>query len=214
MTRTKKALSLILVATLATGCQSPRKASSASSAVDSLFYEPHGEFDDPGSSRIGDRGPGPGGGYSESIGSTFGKAEAAEVYRRLVALEANGEFKQFTCGDSTPHIRFDLTLVPEGEYQERLVTVGHTPDPKPMGADRCLMSGLHYLVSRSFAEVDTGPSMDYGYKNPTNGETYPPQEPGKRHSRWWPTCHCEMSRDDPEWVTNGPEETSVGAQAQ
>jgi hypothetical protein len=149
-----------------------------------------------------------------SIGSAFGKPEAAEVFRRLVALETNGEFKQFSCGDSVPHIAFDMTLMEEGELQERLVSFGYTPDIGHWGADQCLERGFTYVVARTFAQVDSGPSVDYGYKNPSTGEPYPPHDPGERHSRWWPTCHCEMSRQNQEWVTNGPEEKSLGALAQ
>lgn len=207
---------ILLGLSLISGCQSPREASRPSSrptAVDSLFYEPHGEFDDPGSLRIGDRGSRRGGGYSVSVGAGFGKPQAAEVYQRLIALEANGEFKRFSCGDSVPHIAFELTLHEEGELQERLVNFAYTPDIGYWGADQCLDRGFRYIVARTFAQVDSGPGVDYGYKNPSTGERYPPKDPGERHYRRWPTCHCEMSRDNQEWVTDGPEEKSVGATA-
>ena len=38
--------------------------------------------------------------------------------------------------------------------------------------------------SRTFAQVDSGPSEDYGYTNPSTGAKYPPKPPGERHSRW------------------------------
>ena len=217
MTRTRTVLSTILAISLATACQSRGETStpnaSSEDGPDSLFYEPKGEFDDPGSLRIGNRGPGPGGGFSVSVGEDFGKPEAAEVYRRLVALDSSGEFKQFSCGDEVPHFGFDLTIQRESEVQERIVTLGHTPRLAPWGAQQCISRGFSYIVARTFAQVDSGPSVDYGYKNPSTGKRYPPKDPGERHSRWWPTCHCEMSRDNQDWVTNGPEETSLGANA-
>ena len=208
----RQLLALTVIAALAAGCRQHRD-SSPSTASDSLFYQPHGEFDEPGALRIGDRGQGKGGGFSVSVGKDFGKPEMAEVYHRLVALEASGEFKQFSCGEEVPHFGFDLTMHEEGELQERLVMLGYVPYPAPWGPDRCISQGFNYVVARTFAQVDSGPSVEYGYKNPSSGEQYPAKDPGERHSRWWPTCHCEMSRTDPEWVTSGPVETSLGANA-
>ncbi|NUO65761.1 MAG: hypothetical protein HOQ11_13765 [Gemmatimonadaceae bacterium] len=167
-----------------------------------------------GAIHIGNRGPGPGGGFTVSVGSQFGVPEAEEVYRRLVALEADSAFKEFTCpGDSLPHIRFRFSLTEEGEYQDRQVSVGHTPHFEPWGDDRCLDLGLHYLVQRTFAEVDSGPSLDYGYYNPSTGAKYGPEDPGERHARWRPVCRCQLREQDDEWAKAGPKETTLGAAA-
>lgn len=208
MSHFSKLILLLVGVVLASACQHGGGGSRTDSAYDS-----RDQFMSPGDVRIGNRGPGPGGGFSVSIGRDFGRPQAEEVLRRLVALDSAGEFDQFTCGDTAPHFGFDITLSRESDVQERIVSLGYTPYPQPWGADQCLSHGFDYVVARTFAQVDTGPAVDYGYTNPSSGKKIEPWTAGQRHSRWWPTCHCEMSRTDPEWVTNGPEETSIGANA-
>jgi len=202
-------LPIVFVVALAGACVAGNERSRTDSA-----YDNRDQFAEPGDIRLGNRGPGPGGGFSVSVGSEFGRPQAEEVLSRLVSLDSAGEFDRFTCGEKAPHFGFDITLHRESEVQERIVTLAYTPDVKPMGAGQCLSHGFAYLVARTFAEVDSGPSVDYGYKNPSTGEEYPPRSAGERHARRWPTCHCEMSPDDRGWVTNGPKETSLGANAQ
>jgi hypothetical protein len=204
---------LVVAVALAIACDSHREARGPI-ARDTGARDDRAQFDEPGAIRVGWRGPGPGGGFSVSVGSQFGKAQAEEVLRRLVALDSSGAFKQFTCGDSVPHFGFDLTLHEEGELQERIVTLGHAPYAKPWGRERCLHQGFDYLVALTFAQVDTGPSVDYGYKNPSTGRVIPSNPPGERHARWWPTCDCAKRDTVEEWVRNGPKETSLGANAQ
>ena len=203
---------LLILLALASACDSHREARGPI-AQDTGARDDRAQFDEPGAVRVGWRGLGSGGGFSVSVGAKFGQAEAEEVLRRLVALDSSGAFKQFTCGDSVPHFGFDLTLHQQGELQERIVTLGHTPELKPWGPQRCLGLGFDYLVARTFAQVDTGPSVDYGYKNPSTGKVIPSNPPGERHSRWWPTCDCAKRDTVQEWVRNGPEETSLGANA-
>jgi hypothetical protein len=204
---------LLLLATLASACDSRREARGPV-ARDTGARDDRAQFDEPGAIRVGWRGPTTGGGgFSVSVGSQFGQKEAEEVLRRLVDLDSSGAFKQFSCGDSVPHFGFDLTLHQEGEVQERIVSLGYTPYPKPWGRERCLHQGFDYLVALTFAQVDTGPSVDYGYKNPSTGEVIPSHPPGERHSRWWPTCDCAKRDSVQEWVKNGPKETSLGADA-
>ena len=204
-----KQLLLIAAIAAASACAPGAREPRADSA-----YDPRDQFAEPGDVRLGNRGPGPGGGFSVSVGSEFGRAQAEEVLRRLVALDSAGEFDQFTCGEKAPHFGFDITLHRESEVQERIVTLGNTPYPQPWGEDQCLSRGFSYVVARTFAQVDSGPSVDYGYTNPSTGRKLEPWTAGERHARWWPTCHCEMPHTDPEWVTNGPKETSIGANAQ
>ena len=204
-------LPLVACLTLAAAC-GPGARETRAVPGDSV-HDARDQFAEPGDVRLGNRGSGPGGGFSVSVGADFGRPQAEEVLRRLVALDSAGEFDQFTCGEKAPHFGFDITLHRASELQENIVTLGNTPYPQPWGADQCLSRGFDYVVARTFAQVDSGPSVDYGYTNPSTGEKYPPKPAGERHSRWWPTCHCAMSRDDPNWVTKGPEETSLGATA-
>lgn len=204
---------LLLWVVLAVACETRAKNASPA-ASDTGVRDDRAQFDEPGAIRVGWRGAGRGGGFSVSIGKEFGQPQAEEVLRRLVALEANGEFKQFSCpGDSVPHFGFDLTLHQEGEYQERLVSLGYVPYPEPWGPQRCLHQGFDYIVARTFAQVDSGPGVEYGYTNPSTGKEIPPDPPGERHARWWPTCNCALRDSVQEWVKKGPKETSLGANA-
>jgi hypothetical protein len=180
----------------------------------SRVVDPSDQFDEPGAIHIGDRGPGQGGGFTVSLGSQFGVPEAEEVYRRLVALESQGAFAEFTCpGDSVPHIQFRITLHREAALQERQADLAYNPEIKPWGADRCLDLGLDYLVARTFAEVDSGPSVSYGYRNPQTGQPLPDEKAGERHARWRPVCHCEQRDSTRDWAVYGPVETTLGAAA-
>ena len=200
---------LVFAVAVASACVSGSEHSRTDSA-----YDNRDQFAEPGDVRFGNRGSGAdGGGFSVSVGEDFGSPQAREVLRRLVALDSAGEFDQFTCGEKAPHFGFDITTHRISAYSDSHVTLAYAPYAKPMGKDACLASGFTYVVERTFAEVDTGPSADGGYTNMSTGEKIAPWTAGQRHSRWWPTCHCEMSRDNPDWVTNGPEETSIGADA-
>jgi hypothetical protein len=203
---------IAIVAALAAGCDSHSSAR-APGVADTGARDNRAQFDEPGDVRFGWRGPGAGGGFSVSVGRDFGPEQAKEVLRRLIALDSSDAFKQFTCADTVPHFKFDLTLHRQSAVQERIVTLGHVPYAKPWGPDRCLHEGFDYLVALTFAQVDTGPSVDYGYRNPSNGRAIPASEPGKRHSRWFPVCRCDSTGKSTEWVRNGPEETSLGANA-
>ena len=210
-----RAAALIACAAFAIACRPHGDSRGDTSRVniDSMMNDPS-TFDEPGVVRIGDRGPGKGGGFSVSVGTQFGAQQMREVYRRLIALDSSGEFKQFACpGDTIPQFRFTLGLHQAGELQERLVDFGHTPELKPWGRSRCLYAGFGYVVARTFAQVDSGPGEDYGYTNPSTGKVIPPPLPGERHDRWWPTCRCELRDSVQEWVTNGSVETSLGANA-
>ena len=209
MSANSRTFLLVIGVALSSACAPGREQSRADSA-----YDNRDQFAEPGDVRIGNRGAAAGGGgFSVSVGADFGRPQAEEVLHRLVALDSAGEFAQFTCGEEPPHFGFDITLHRESEVQERIVTLAYTGYVKPSIESQCLSRGFDYLVARTFAEVDSGPSVDYGYTNPSTGEKYPPMAIGDRHARRWPTCHCEMSHDVREWVTNGPKETSTGANA-
>jgi hypothetical protein len=167
---------------------------------------------EPGAVLFGSRGPGRSGTFGATVGKDFGAAEANEVLKRLVALDSSGEFAQFTCGDPAPRFGFDLTLHPPRPRQDRQVTVGYTPELYLWGRQRCLAFGLSYLVSRTFAEVDTSPSVESLFVAPRTGDRTAVRSPGDRHLRRWPTCNCAMSRDS-AWVKSGPRETSYGQNA-
>lgn len=192
-----------------------KQADSLLALGDTLIWTgARGRYDESGGVMVGRPPNAPGNGFTVSVGSEFGVPEMEEVYRRLVALEDSGGFAQFTCpGDSVPRFTFRMILKGAGEYSERLVYFGYRPELQSWGNDRCLNLGADYLVARTFAEVDTGPSVDYGYQNPSTGKRIAPQDPGERHARWRPICRCELRDQDNEWAKSGPIETTLGPTA-
>jgi len=150
---------------------------------------------------VGDRGPGAGGGFSQSVGARFGKTELDSALASVNRLNAAHAFEQFTCGDAAPTFRFELTLHPQAEYSERYVTVGYTPNVDVVH-ERCLSFGLSYLVDSVFFPIDTGPPVKYGYVNPETGKPLPDEE--HRMSRK-PVCRCDLRDGRGEWVMFSPE---------
>src|SRR6266508_905846 len=116
---------------------------------------------------IGDRGTRPGGGFPNSIGNAFQRAQLQTLQARAQQFGPSGAFTDFSCGDSVPDFRFELTLEPAGEYNECLIDVAYTPRLDIGGADRCLSFGLSYLFDTTVAEIDHGPPIEYGYVNPS-----------------------------------------------
>ena len=104
---------------------------------------------------------------------------------------------EFTCGDDVPQMRYELTLKPEGEWNERLVSVGYAPKLDSGLEDRCLTSGISYLFRELLAEIDQGPPIDYGYVNPRTGERLGPAEKFENQK---PICRCDLRDSGREWV--------------
>src|SRR4051812_20989026 len=92
---------------------------------------------------VGDRGPRPGGGFTHSVGAKFKKPDLDSVFASAERLNDAHAFDQFTCGDDAPTFRFELTLRPQGEDNERYVSVGYTPQVDA-DEDRCLSFGVSY----------------------------------------------------------------------
>lgn len=200
---TALALTLALRATKIGASPWPTMAIAAAAAAVSMFVI--GPLLPPifGESEItvGDRGPGPGGGFSESIGSRFNKADLDSALASANRLNAAHAFDQFTCGDPAPDFRFELTLRPQGEYNERYVSVGYTPNVDVVH-DRCLSFGLSYLVDSVFFPIDTGPRVKYGYVNPETGKPLPDEEHTMPRK---PVCRCDLRDSGGEWVMFSPE---------
>ena len=78
-------------------------------------------------------------------------------------------------------------LLDRGPYRERLVRLQMTP--RLYENDDCLQESVNYVFQKTVKAIDTGPPIDYGYKNPTTGKHLDTSEitayiPPK------PTCTC------------------------
>ena len=145
---------------------------------------------------VGDRGPGPGGGFSQSVGAQFRKPELDSALASANRLNAAHAFDQFTCGDEAPTFRFELTLRPQGEVNERYVSVGYAPEVD-VNEDRCLSFGISYLIDSVFFPIDTGPRVKYGYVNPLTGQPLPDEEMNPPRK---PVCRCDLRHAGGDWV--------------
>jgi hypothetical protein len=146
---------------------------------------------------IGDRGTRPGGGFTMNVSNAFQRAQLESLQARAQQFRPSGAFAEFSCRDSVPDFRFEMTLEPAGEYNERLVDVGYTPRLDNGGVDRCLSFGLSYLFDTTLAEIDHGPPVDYGYVNPSTGEKLGPYIRGPLRK---PICRCDLRHSGREWV--------------
>ena len=89
---------------------------------------------------VGDRGSGPSGGFTQSVGAQFKKPELDSALASADRLDGAHALDQFTCGDDAPTFRFELTLRPQGEVNERYVGVSYAPEVDAP-EDRCLSFG-------------------------------------------------------------------------
>ena len=135
------------------------------------------------------------GGFTQNVSAEFKKPELQRFYARLMLINQRGELNDFTCGDPPPRMEFELTLEPEGEWNERLVHVAYSPKIDE-GQDRCVAFGLSYVVEQALAEVDHGPPIDYGYRR-FGGKKQPPYVSGPPQP---PICLCELRDSGHEWV--------------
>src|SRR5258705_11824170 len=95
---------------------------------------------------IGDRGTRPGGGFTHSISNAFQRGQLETMEARAQQFGPSGAVAEFSCRDSVPDFRFEMTLEPAGEDNERLIDVGYTPRLHVGGAGRGLSFGLRYLL--------------------------------------------------------------------
>jgi hypothetical protein len=151
---------------------------------------------------IGNRDTRPGGGFTLSISNAFQRAQLESLHARAQQFGPSGAFAEFACGDSVPDFRFELTLKAAAEYQERLVSVGYTPEIDDGGAERCLSFGLSYLFDTALAEIDHGPPVDYGYVDPHTGKKLEPYVRGPLRK---PICRCDLQHSGREWVAWSPQ---------
>ena len=146
---------------------------------------------------VGDRGGVQGGGFTMSISREFTRDSLNALYAQAINEDTQLALADFTCGDPVPQVRYELTLKPEGEWNERLVSVGYAPDLDSSFKDRCLTRGISYVFEEMLAEIDTGPPIDYGYVNPSTGKPLGPYEKGENRK---PICRCDLRDSGREWV--------------
>ena len=147
--------------------------------------------------KVGDRGTRPGGGFTLNISNQFHRPELEALLARAQQFGPSGALNDFACGDSVPDLRFEMTLRPAGEYNERLVDVAYTPRLNPAGVQRCMIFGMSYVFDTALAAIDHGPPVDYGYVNPSTGQKLGPYVSGPPRK---PICRCDLKNSGREWV--------------
>jgi hypothetical protein len=136
-------------------------------------------------------------GLSASISAKFSAADLKTLSERLNSAEFQKRLTAYTCGDPLPRMTFAVSLLEQGEYQERQVIVQPRPYPDETPRNRCLTFGLSHEIDDEVAALDRGAPINYHYRDPHTGTEMPPRT--TRMPK--PACDC-AKRDAPgNWVT-------------
>jgi hypothetical protein len=125
--------------------------------------------------------------WGRDISEQFGEPQLRSLYTAMNSPATDAEITALNCGKKLPHHEYSVTLWTEGEYRERIVRLQMTP--RLYGNDECLQQAVNYIFHTKVKAIDTGPPIDYGYKDPHTGTHLDTSEiatklPDK------PECHC------------------------
>jgi len=147
--------------------------------------------------RVGEEFRPPMGVTQASVSQSFKRPQVALALDRAQQFAASDSLKEFTCGASVPPLRMSIRLVPEGEYSERRVELTYLPDLHKMDDYACLERGIDYLFDETVRAIDSGPPINYHYKNPLTGAPLYTGEWDRTHK---PFCRCDLQHSGREWV--------------
>jgi hypothetical protein len=123
---------------------------------------------------------------AHAVSGQFGVPEL----RKLVDLVNSEAFQRpltnYNCGDPVPKLKFRATLYRASRAYAgaRRVELRHEPALNFAATERCLDSGLSFLVNQAFAQIDPSPGGASSYR--TTRE---------------PRCDCSKRDENGEWVT-------------
>jgi hypothetical protein len=106
--------------------------------------------------------------FAHSVSKQFDALQLRELYRVMNSPETTKRLRELTCGRELAGHEFSVTLWREGEYRERQVRAQMTP--RLYDQDPCLNDAINYLFPRIVEDMDGGPPIDYGYKDPLTGK--------------------------------------------
>ena len=126
--------------------------------------------------------------WGRSISKQFGKPQLQLLYQKMNSAATDAEVSSLNCSKKLPHHEYSVTLWTEGEYRERIVRLQMTP--RLYENDECLQQAVNYVFQKTVKAIDTGPPIDYGYKDPHTGKHLDTSQIATRLPDK-PECRCQ-----------------------
>ena len=105
--------------------------------------------------------------WGRNVSKQFGEPQLHSLYAAMNSPTTAAEITALHCAKKLPHHEYSVTLWTEGEYRERIVRLQMTP--RLYENDECLQEAVNYVFHKTVKAIDTGPPIDYGYKDPHTG---------------------------------------------
>lgn len=106
--------------------------------------------------------------WGRNVCEQFGESQLRTLYQAMNSAATAAEVSTLNCSKKLPRHEYSVTLWTEGKYRERLVRLQMTP--RLYENDECLQESVNYVFQKMVKAIDTGPPIDYGYKNPMTGK--------------------------------------------
>jgi hypothetical protein len=125
--------------------------------------------------------------WGRNVSKQFDEPQLRSLHTAMNSPATDTEITALNCGKKLPHHEYSVTLWTEGKYRERIVRLQMTP--RLYQNDECLQQVVSYIFNTKVKAIDTGPPIDYGYKDPLTGthldtSKYATELPDR------PECHC------------------------
>ncbi len=106
--------------------------------------------------------------WGRNVSKQFGESQLRSLYTAMNSPSTDAEITALNCSKKLPLHEYSVTLWTEGEYRERIVRLQMTP--RLYESDECLQQAVNYVFQKTVKAIDTGPPIDYGYKDPHTGK--------------------------------------------
>jgi hypothetical protein len=106
--------------------------------------------------------------WGRNVSKKFGEPQLRTLYEKMNSPAVDAEITSLTCGKKLAHHEYSATLWIEEQYRERQVRLQMTP--RLYQNDNCLEEAVNFVFQRTVKEIDPGPPIDYGYKDPLTGK--------------------------------------------
>jgi len=105
--------------------------------------------------------------FGRNVSASFRRPELERLHAWLNSAEFRVAAGKYSCAKPLPEFEVSVQLWEEGKFRERQVRMQTTP--RVYRDDGCLRDGIGFLFERAVKSLDTGPPIDYGYRNPRTG---------------------------------------------
>lgn len=106
--------------------------------------------------------------WGRNVSRQFKKKELNALFGAMNSAETKSEIRRLACGSPSKEYVFSVTLWEENSTRERIVRLQMTP--RLYKEDGCLENAANYVFQRKVKNIDSGPPIDYGYRDPLTGK--------------------------------------------